>query len=326
LAVKLLKPGGELVAITPRSFCNGPYFQPFRTLFLSKCNLRRVHLFQARDAAFRDDNVLQENIIYAASRAPQRDAVQLSSSAGPIFDRVALREVPFGEVVRPGDPNCMIHLPATSEDDDAVRGLGCLSHAIQDLGIEVSTGPVVDFRLREHLRATPSPTTAPLLYSAHFRAGQLNWPRRDGRKPNAIEIGPETKKWLMPLGFYTVTRRFSSKEEKRRIVASVLDPRELGGELVGFENHLNVFHQGGRGLDPLLARGLQGFLNSTVVDRMFRVFNGHTQVNASDLRSIRYPSLQALKALGARLAGLRPSQAELDDLVSSVLLKGQTAA
>ena len=26
LAVGLLKPGGELVAITPRSFCNGPYF------------------------------------------------------------------------------------------------------------------------------------------------------------------------------------------------------------------------------------------------------------------------------------------------------------
>src|SRR5205823_4473546 len=30
LTVRLLEDGGELVAITPRSFCNGPYFTPFR--------------------------------------------------------------------------------------------------------------------------------------------------------------------------------------------------------------------------------------------------------------------------------------------------------
>jgi len=220
----------------------------------------------------------------------------------------------------------VIHLPASTEDDEAVRGLQCLSHAIQDLGIEVSTGPVVDFRLRGYLRSDPAPMTAPLLYPAHFRGGELRWPKLDGRKPNAIDVTPETRKWLMPIGYYTVTRRFSSKEEKRRIVASVLDPRDLDTELVGFENHLNVFHQNGRGLDPLLARGLSGFLNSTIVDRLFRVFNGHTQVNASDLRSLRYPSVRDLKTLGSRLTGVRLSQEELDDLVTAVLLRGQTAA
>jgi adenine-specific DNA-methyltransferase len=30
LALDLLEDGGELVAIIPRSFCNGPYYQPFR--------------------------------------------------------------------------------------------------------------------------------------------------------------------------------------------------------------------------------------------------------------------------------------------------------
>jgi len=326
LAVRLLEPRGELVAITPRSFCNGPYFQPFRNLLLSRCSLRRVHLFQSRDAAFRDDSVLQENIIYAGSRSPQHATVRISSSFGPSFSRTVSRMVPFSQVVRPDDPNVVIHLPASTEDDEAVRGLQCLSHAIQDLGIEVSTGPVVDFRLRGYLRSDPAPMTAPLLYPAHFRGGELRWPKLDGRKPNAIDVTPETRKWLMPIGYYTVTRRFSSKEEKRRIVASVLDPRDLDTELVGFENHLNVFHQNGRGLDPLLARGLSGFLNSTIVDRLFRVFNGHTQVNASDLRSLRYPSVRDLKTLGSRLTGVRLSQEELDDLVTAVLLRGQTAA
>jgi len=34
LAAMLLKNGGELVTIIPRSFCNGPYYKPFRHLIL----------------------------------------------------------------------------------------------------------------------------------------------------------------------------------------------------------------------------------------------------------------------------------------------------
>ncbi len=45
----LLAPGGEMVAITPRSFCNGPYFKPFRELLLATLALRRIHIFESRD-------------------------------------------------------------------------------------------------------------------------------------------------------------------------------------------------------------------------------------------------------------------------------------
>ena len=44
LIQRLLVPGGQLVGITPRSFCNGPYFRPFREDFLSQLELRRLHL------------------------------------------------------------------------------------------------------------------------------------------------------------------------------------------------------------------------------------------------------------------------------------------
>jgi hypothetical protein len=94
-------------------------------------------------------------------------------------------------------------------------------------------------------------------------------------------------------------RRFSSKVEKRRIVASVVDPSIFGNaQMLGFENHLNVFHDNKHGLSELLALGLAVFLNSTAIDEYFRRFNGHTQVNATDLRQMRYPSRDVLNQLG----------------------------
>src|SRR5690606_21619466 len=99
-----------------------------------------------------------------------------------------------------------------------------------------------------------------------------------------------TEKWLYPTGYYCIVRRFSAKEERRRVVASVVCPDSFSGApVLGFENHLNVFHEKKCGLPKELAFGLAVFLNTTAVDETLRRFSGHTQVNATDLRSIRYP-------------------------------------
>jgi adenine-specific DNA-methyltransferase len=96
-----------------------------------------------------------------------------------------------------------------------------------------------------------------------------------------------------------VVRRFSSKEEKRRVVASVVDPAAFGDQpVLGFENHMNLFHENKRGLPESLARGLAVFLNTTAVDESFRRYNGHTQVNATDLKLMKYPSRETLIELG----------------------------
>jgi hypothetical protein len=112
-------------------------------------------------------------------------------------------------------------------------------------------------------------------------------------------ISEQTKKWLFPLGYYCVVKRFSSKEEKRRITASVISP-EIFGDVLGlaFENHLNVFHENKKGISAALAYGLSVYLNTSFVDNYFRCFNGHTQVNATDLRQLFYPSRETLIKLG----------------------------
>ena len=289
---------GQLVAIIPRSFCNGPYYRPFREYILSRAQLSHIHLFNSRDKAFKDDDVLQENVIIKLRRGVDQANVTVTTSNDDSFCDLVTREWPFGQIVLPDDPERFILIP-TSSPRVSVESKSTNRFTLDQLGISVSTGPVVDFRLKEHLRDAPGADTVPLLYPCHVKGWHVDWPLRDGKKPNAIVCNDMTRRWLYPNGSYCVVRRFSSKEERRRIVASVIAPDDFAGfQLLGLENHLNVFHGGRKGLPDTLAQGLTVFLNSTIVDEEFRRFNGHTQVNATDLRRMRYPDRTSLIGLG----------------------------
>lgn len=318
LAIKQLAEGGELVAIVPRSFCNGPYFKSFRTLLLSEMAIRHLHIFTARDAVFKGDDVLQETVIFHAIKRAKPGAIAITSSDGKSFAHMEKRIVDYQQVVKAGCPNRSIFIPASASDQAILERMQAFSHSLDDLGIHVSTGPVIDFRLRADLRQTLEPGAWPLIYPAHIKEHFIGWPNLEGKKPNAIVETDGSRRWLMPNGWYTVTRRLSAKEERRRIVAAVHDPKRVPGDRIGFENHLNVFHRNRGGLDPVVARGLAVYLNSTLVDRYLRLFNGLTQVNATDLRLLPYPSLEALSRLGNRVGKTFPHQAIIDGWVDVV--------
>src|SRR6266496_2075511 len=315
LAVRLLRPGGQIVAITPRSFCNGPYFRSFRRDFLGRVALRSLHVFESRDVAFKELDVLQENVIFAAIRGERPTTVMVSASVGHADEAFAHREVPYEEVVRPDDPEQFIRISTDLTGGYASDLVGRLHTSLSDLGLAASTGRVVDFRAREYLRAEPEPGTVPLIYPGHFSDGFIAWPKTGSRKPNALTDTPSTQALLVPNESYVLVKRFSSKEEPRRVVAAVYDPARVPCRLVGFENHLNVYHSNGRGLEPQLARGLALYLNSSIVDIHFRQFSGHTQVNATDLRALRYPLAEQLEALGSAVGETMPDQRTVDRLV-----------
>ncbi len=320
LITRLLNKGGELVAITPRSFCNGPYFKPFREDFLDVMSLRRLHIFESRSAAFSGDAVLQENIIFHAVKGtPKPKRVVISSSSGEHGGAVTERAVHFREIVSPDDAEQFIHLPTDNQDTQARRAMGRLSTSLSALGVSVSTGRVVDFRAKDFLRQKPGHDTAPLIHPCHFNGGFVHWPREKTRKPNAIVSNEQTRKLLVPAGVYVLVKRFTAKEERRRVVACIYDSHRIQAPLVGFENHLNYFHIAGRGLPMALAKGLAAFLNSTVVDVYFRQFNGHTQVNATDLRSLNYPTRTELERLGEKVSDAGISQQQLDGIVAEEL-------
>lgn len=327
VTIKLLASGGEMVAITPRSFCNGPYFEPFRRFLLRNLRFRRVHVFASRDRAFADDQVLQENVIFSARKERTSPARVLVSSSTDVDSRdTESRLVTHDDLVHPDDPHVFIHIVPNGDGESVRRLMAALEANLADLGLTVSTGRVVDFRAQELLRREPGRNTVPLIYPCHLRSGCVEWPKLGGKKPNALGSGPKAGELLVPAGFYVLVKRFSAKEEPRRVVAAVYDPARIEADRVAFENHLNYFHRGGEGMPPTLAKGLAAYLNSSLVDSYFRQFSGHTQVNATDLRKLRYPSKEKLVALGRRIGRSFPNQDAIDGLMKEIVLHGQATS
>lgn len=314
LALLMLEEGGELVAITPRSFCNGAYFKTFRKMLLEQSAILQVHIFEARNHAFKGDKVLQENIIFRIVKGAEQGDVILSTSDDASFSNLTEKRVPFGKIILDGDNDQIIHLPTDEPSDEEEWMMTRYTNSLEDIGVSVSTGPIVDFRLKSHLRQDVDANCAPLIYCLHFLDGYISHPKPN-KKANGITVNDETSKWLMPTGHYVCVRRLSSKEEKRRIVPAIFDPDRVSCERVGFDNHMNIFHEAKMGMPKLLAKGLAVYLGSTFVDRWFRRFSGHTQVNAGDLRNLRYPDRKTLETWGKSVGDKLPPQEEIDQMV-----------
>lgn len=314
LSIKLLKENGVLVAIVPRSFCNGLYYKPFRKFLLSTCSIEHIHIFDSRSGQFKEDGVLQENIIIKLKKAGQKQSVKISECSDESFIDYAENVLDFDEVVKNDNPEWYIHIPSRVSSLSYEKFN--FYNSIDDIQVNVSTGAVVDFRMKDFLLKNPSRDSIPLVYPHHFKNGRLVYPL-EHKKPNAIRFCESIKKLFFPKGYYIAVKRFSSKEEKKRIQAYLITPDSFSSEFIAFENHWNIFHNQKNGLEKELAIGLLCFLNSSILDKYFRVFSGHTQVNATDLKTIKYPSLSQLKVLGEKY--LSKKKASSDEIMQEVL-------
>lgn len=312
LGARLLADGGQQVSITPRSWMNGTYYSAFRREYVRNLALDSIHTFESRSKVFGDTGVLQESIIVSATKAGLATKVSLFRSLDHEAE-ITKRVVPYDHVVS----DDFVFVPANEADGEVVSWMA--SHAscrLADLGFNVSTGRVVDFRSREYLTRDQTPDSMPMIYPANIREGIVEHPQPHAKKPQWFTAPEDIQaKMTVPPGNYVLVKRFSSKEEHRRVVATVWS----GTVTPAFDNKLNYFHHGGEPLDPILAEGLAKWLNSERVDHYFRVFSGHTQVNAGDLRMMHYPTHEQLRALAL-------SEDAVDVAVEKIMTEGPLAA
>ena len=292
VAAALLENDGQLVAITPRSFTNGLYFTNFRKQLMSRVAFRRVILFDRRNRLFRASSVLQETIIFSLqiSSPLSSDLVRVETRSDHLAEPHQVHDVAHDDIVSPHDSQKVINLPASPAETQVSSQVASLPADLTSLCLGVSTGPVVDFRSREALTSAGAPGSVPLIYPANIKATGVEWPVATA-KPQGFTVTGANRRLLFPNGPYVLIKRFTAKEERRRVVAGVYLPIE-SYDYVAFENHVNVVHRNRTPINESEAVQLAEFLNSELVDTYFRMFSGSTQVNASDLRRMRFPNLE----------------------------------
>ena len=322
----LLRGHGDFIFITPRSFASGPYFRRFRQVFFDMIRLTEVHVFGSRRDAFSRDEVLQENVIVSGIRQDRwhqsgHNAPLVISSSRGIRDigEPSSREVMIDKVFNPASPDRILRLPTRDEDEETLALVDSWPSTLRSLGLNISTGPVVPFRTTERIgkEGHVPESHVPLLWMNHVRAMQTSWPL-DRHKPEYI-LRAGARTLLVPNKNYVLLRRFSAKEEPRRLTAAPYIAEKFAIPEVGFENHLNYVHRPGGSLSEDEAWGLAALYNSRLLDTWFRTINGNTQVSATELRAMPLPAHRTIIALGQCVKHLADPMKDLDSLVMKLV-------
>ena len=246
--------------------------------------------------------MLQESLITVSHRGEQKSSAIVSTSYGPEFTRTVTRELPAQAILDKSSVDQIVRIPASTEDSQIMATVESWPHHFEDLGLRVSTGPVVSFRATQFLLDEANGnTTAPLISIFSVRPFKTVWPNPNKKHPAALQVCPASMRLLLPARNYVLLRRFSAKEEPRRLTASCFLKADQERPYVALENHLNYVYHAERELTVNETYGLAALFNSALLDRYFRTISGNTQVNATELRTMNFPDLKTLASIGKEI-------------------------
>lgn len=298
--LKLLSEKGEIVAIIPRSFCNGPMFKGFRNFLFDGYFIHQMYLFESRKI-FGDSGVTQEVLIIKISKIKTDTVLICHEKSGGEVSSVLTS---LDRIVFAADAQKFIHIPLAHGDDELLIKIGQFKNNLRSLGLRASTGKIVDFRCEDVLRKRKSKHSFELIYQDNLSLFNcVNFSIADFRL-RFIKKCPASEGNLVPRANYILVRRISFKESRLRIVAAPLLSHEMPSDYLGIENHLNYIWGEKCELRDDLCLGLYGYISTLTVDRFIRRFSGHTQINAADLESLPMPDSQELEKFGGSVRGL----------------------
>lgn len=311
-----LRENGEMVYVIPRSWTSGAYFKQFRQKFLEKGTLEHIHLFVSRNQVFENENVLQETIIIKVKKTTAKpDTITITTTkSNADFLKKTVFNAPYATVVN-GDDG-YVFLVTNEEEVETLRAVNRLQDTLPSIGLKMKTGLTVDFRNREALRDTAEEQAVPLLYSQHIQKGKVVFPI--GKEHEYIVT--EQKGLLQQNTNYLFVKRFTAKEERRRLQCGVYLARKHPEYTeISTQNKIN-FICGLQELSECVVYGLYVLFNSSLYDCYYRILNGSTQVNSSEINAMPVPPMSTIEAMGKELIRIKDmSEAACDKILRSYI-------
>lgn len=307
ISAQLLKEGGEFIFITPRSYASGGYFKKLREFFFNKIDLENAHLFVSRTDTFKRDKVLQETVIVKgvksmdANKNPNKNVVISSCSGSNDLNNRRVRSFPKTDIIDPSTKEKVLYLPTNDFEESALYLFKSWQEKLANHNIEISTGPVVAFRASRFIKESANDTsveTAPLFWLHNVKQMCLEWPVSKAKKGQYIKVEDKSRTILLPNKNYILLRRFSSKDDKNRLIAAPYFCNSVKSNFIGVENKVNYIYRPNGHLTRNEIVGLCALLNSWLFDAYFRTFNGNINVSATELRDVPLPSLETIQEIG----------------------------
>lgn len=306
MSIQNLKNDNELVYIIPRSWTSGAYFERFREYMFRYCAITNIHLFGSRDKIFDGESVLQETMIIKIKKTRVKPLfIEMSFSETSDFSDIRHYKVEYNTIVA---QNHFVFLVTSAEDAKILSRVNSQTNTLESDNLKMRTGIIVDFRTRDVLRDNEENGSYPLFYSSHIKNGRIAWPT--GRK--AEYIMTERKGYLQENTDYLFVKRFTSKEEKRRLQCGIyLKAEHSNYRYISTQNKINYI----KCENPEIAYGLFVLLNSTLYDSYYRILNGSTQVNSTEINLMPVPSKEAIQKMGRELIGMELTEQNCNNIV-----------
>ena len=293
-----LDDGGEMVYIVPRSWTSGAYFKRFRQYFLTGGKLEHIHLFVSRNKVFDKEDVLQETIIIKVektNKTPEKVTIT-SSQSNSDFDNLTSLTVPYSLVVSGDD--YYVYLVTDEKEVSVLERLHRFDKTLPDIGLKMKTGLTVDFRNREILRDDAEEGAIPLFYSQHIKQGEVQFPIQKEHE----YLVTDQKGLQQDNRNYLFVKRFTAKEEKRRLQCGVyLSKKYPQYTKISTQNKINFVDGLVTEMSECLVYGLYVIFNSTLYDEYYRILNGSTQVNSTEINAMPVPDLESIQEMGRKL-------------------------
>jgi adenine-specific DNA-methyltransferase len=302
-----LKENGEMVYIIPRSWTSGAYFKRFRQYFLTEGKLEHIHLFVSRNKVFDKEEVLQETIIVKAKKTKDKpkQVTITSSKSNYDFEKLTSLIVPYDLVVSGND--YYVYLVTDEREVSVLKQLHKFNSTLTDLGVKMKTGLTVDFRNREILRDKEEEGAIPLFYSQHIKQGKVQFPIQKEHE----YVVTDKQGLIQDNKNYLFVKRFTAKEEPRRLQCGIyLAKKYPQYAKISTQNKINFIDGVMVEMSECLVYGLYVIFNSTLYDEYYRILNGSTQVNSTEINAMPVPELEFVQDMGRKLMKSRDFSVE----------------
>lgn len=282
-SVNLLNDNGQFIFITPRSWTSGNYYKNVRKHLFDNLSIHSILLFADRNKSFGDEDVLQETMILSATKnRVQKDQIRIRSSEDSGLSFTNEFDITAKDIKNIGSDNYLL-IPASQTEADILHKMSSIDSTFNSLGYLFKTGPVVEFRNKEAISASPGKDKVPMYRSAHITEGTFIFPAKTDKPQYVDRYHPNL---LLKNENTVLLRRLSAKEENRRLQSCVYKKRG-DNEYISIENHVNyLVRKDGKPLTEKETEWINSVLMSDDYDIYFRMINGSTQVNAGEINNL----------------------------------------